>query len=240
MTKTKLTKDPSLLKLLDQLRKVYGEKNILIQDHWDADLQAIGLTNSLKNALIYISLLTDDSFSIIDGLFYLSVEDTEDSTKTHGTFDKIGLEEVLEKIETYLIKPRITKKEPKFRCGGNWDELAELFNYEIRKDDQDWTYTIAESHRLDEYLAAYNTLIMDEDTKFSLMEMIIEALHDLETLELKIDSWPKVKTTLKSEFDLHKYTIWYWALWDTDDPKNRWDIAYLFRSLWIESQESIE
>ena len=33
-------------------------------------------------------------------------------------------------------------KEPEFRCGGNWQDLADLFGYEIGEDDQDWTYTI--------------------------------------------------------------------------------------------------
>ena len=66
--------------------------------------------------------------------------------------------------------------EPKFRCGGNWQELADLFGYEIGQHDQDWTYTIVESDRIDEYIQAYNTKVTNEDTKFSLMEMIIQSL----------------------------------------------------------------
>lgn len=69
-------------------------------------------------------------------------------------------------------------KEPEFRCGGNWQELADLFGYEIGLNDQDWTYTIVEPERIDEYIQAYDTKITNDSTKFSLMEMIIQSLTE--------------------------------------------------------------
>ncbi|MCD8528751.1 MAG: hypothetical protein LRY27_01955 [Chitinophagales bacterium] len=70
-------------------------------------------------------------------------------------------------------------KEPEYRSGGNWQELAELFGYEVGKYDQDWTYTVVEPERIDDYIQAYNTIITNDDTKFSLMEMIIQSLTEL-------------------------------------------------------------
>lgn len=127
-------------------------------------------------------------------------------------------------------------KEPKFKYGGNWQELATLFNYQISKNDQDWTYTIAEPERIDEYIKAYNTSITNENTKFSLMEMIIQSLTEQDTDKLMEDKWIKVKTLLDTDFTLHKYTIYYWCCWDTDDINDCWRITPLLRKFWIEKQ----
>ena len=47
------------------------------------------------------------------------------------------------------------------------------------RDFQSWTFIIAETKRLDDYIAAYDTVVTDPDTKFSLMEMILQALFGL-------------------------------------------------------------
>ena len=92
-------------------------------------------------------------------------------------------------------------KEPEFRCGGNWQELADLFGYEIELNDQDWTYTIVESERIDEYIQAYGTEITNEDTKFSLMEMIIQSLTELGDKKLMNAKWKQVETIFNNDFD---------------------------------------
>ncbi len=123
-------------------------------------------------------------------------------------------------------------KEPKFRCGGNWQELADLFDYKIGKHDQDWTYTIVESKRIDDYIQAYDTTITNDNTKFSLMEMIIQSLTEQKNEELMHQKWGKVKALLNKDFDLHEYTIYYWCCWDTEDIKDCWSVTPLMRSYW--------
>lgn len=123
-------------------------------------------------------------------------------------------------------------KEPKFRCG-NWQELANLFNYKIGKHDQDWTYTIVEPQKIDDYIQAYDTSITNENTKFSLMEMIIQSLTEQVNEEIMNLKWKKVKEILDRDFDLHKYTVYYWCCWDNGDVDDCWEITALMREFWI-------
>ena len=125
-------------------------------------------------------------------------------------------------------------EEPKFRCGKNWQEIATLFNYIIKDCDQDWTYTIIEPHRIDEYIAAYGTIITNNDTKFSLMEMIIQSLTEQATDELLNDKWTKVENILEKDFILHQYTIYYWCCWDNNDIEDCWRITPKMREFWLE------
>ena len=57
-------------------------------------------------------------------------------------------------------------EEPKYRFSDKWEELAALFNYQIISKSQDWTYEVEEPERIDEYLAAYDNTIKNEDSKF--------------------------------------------------------------------------
>lgn len=126
--------------------------------------------------------------------------------------------------------------EPKFRCGGNWHDLAELFGYEIGQNDQDWTYTIVEPDRIDEYIQTYDTKITNEDTKFSLMEMIIQSLTEQGNEKLINEKWKQVKPILNKDFHLHEYTIYYWCCWDNDDIDNCWEVSPLMREFWIKKK----
>lgn len=125
-------------------------------------------------------------------------------------------------------------REPEFRCGANWQELADLFGYEIGIHDQDWTYTIVEPHRIDEYIEAYDTHVTNDDSKFSLMEMIIQTLADLKNENLRNEKWEKIFPILNRDFDLHQYTVYYWCCWDNDDINDWWNITPLMRKFWVE------
>lgn len=128
-------------------------------------------------------------------------------------------------------------REPEFRCGGNWPELAALFNYPIDPNDQDWTYTIVEPDRIDEYIAAYNTTVQNPDTKFSLMEMIIQSVEDQPTATLRYKKWQVVRSLLIEDFTLHEYTIYYWGSWESDNITDAWWISPAMRILWREQKE---
>ena len=128
-------------------------------------------------------------------------------------------------------------QEPKFRCGGNWDELANLFDYEISPSDQDWTYTSAEPNKIDDYIHAYDTKVKNEDTKFSLMEMILQALTDQENGKLMNEKWNDVEALLTRDFKLHEYTIYYWCSWENDDINDCWEITPLIRNFYMKAQQ---
>lgn len=123
--------------------------------------------------------------------------------------------------------------EPEFRCSLNWEELASLFDYKIDKNDQDWTYTIVEAERIDEYIQAYNTTVTNEDSKFSLMEMIIQSLTEQETDDLLKSKWKIVQEILTKDFELNKYTIFYWCCWDNKNIDDCWRITPFMREFWL-------
>ena len=127
-------------------------------------------------------------------------------------------------------------KEPEFRYGGNWHELADLFGYKIDIHDQDWTYTIVEPDRIDEYIQAYDTKITNEDTKFSLMEMIIQSLTEQKNEKLMKEKWKLVKPILNKDFDLHEYTIYYWCSWDNENIDDCWEVTPLMREFWVKNK----
>lgn len=125
-------------------------------------------------------------------------------------------------------------REPEFRCGGNWDELALFYGYKIDPNDQDWTYTISEPEKIDNYIVAYNTIVTNPDTKFSLMEMIFEALDGQDTQKEMNSNWEVVKALLVKDFSLHEYTIFYWCDWDNENIEDCFRITPLVREFWLE------
>lgn len=51
-----LKKHPTILSVLDQLRSRLGSDSFLIEDHWEVDLQAIGIASSRDHRVpVYIS-----------------------------------------------------------------------------------------------------------------------------------------------------------------------------------------
>lgn len=106
--------------------------------------------------------------------------------------------------------------------------LSDFFDYPIDPFSQDWTYEVAEPEKIADYIEAYETASFDEDTKFSLMEMIIEAANDCDSVE---NWWPKIKTLLKKDFTLHEYTIYYWCCFDSK-LEDSFAISKRMRDLW--------
>ena len=123
--------------------------------------------------------------------------------------------------------------EPEFRLGSNWQELADLFGYEIGKHDQDWTYTIAEPERIDDYIKVYGIEVTNDDTKFSLMEMIIQSLTEQENEKIMLEKWKLVAPILNNDFDLHKFTIYYWCCWKDKNINDCWSVTPLMRKFWV-------
>lgn len=96
-----MNKDPSIVKLVADLRSVLGATAFEILDNWDADLCAIGLFASRDlNRVVYVS-----SFGKAEGFFncdciidYLDVERSE--VADHR--DDCSLEDVIELVRKHL------------------------------------------------------------------------------------------------------------------------------------------
>lgn len=121
--------------------------------------------------------------------------------------------------------------EPEYKYYADWEQLADLFNYKIDKYDQDWTYTISESDRIEDYLDAYKNL-ENIEAKYSLLEMIIQSVND-QTDEEFDKYWNRLIPFLDVDFDLNKSTIYYWCDWMNDNLEDCFEISGKMREYWI-------
>ena len=122
---------------------------------------------------------------------------------------------------------------PEFRCGTKvaMESLARELNLPYYDRMQDWPYEVAESMGIEKYLNHYDGLT-DEDQKFVLMEMIIQATTDQPTAKLFHKYWVETKKRLIKDFDIHQYTVYYWSCFDNERLEDCWTITPNMRQLW--------
>jgi predicted SAM-dependent methyltransferase len=123
--------------------------------------------------------------------------------------------------------------EPTFRCGTRKaiDSLALELNLPNDLSMQDWSYQVANHSDINKYLSHYSSL-KDDDMKFVLMEIIIEATEN-QNNEKKFSKYCEtVKIILEKDFKLHEYTIYYWACFDNENLEDCWQITPLMRQIW--------
>ena len=122
---------------------------------------------------------------------------------------------------------------PNFRCGtskANY-ELADELNLPIDSITQDWSYTVGQASDIAKYISHYN-LTLDEDKKFVLMEIIIQATENQTDKASFQKYWDKIKVLLERDFSIHKYTIFYWSCFDSPNIEDNWKISENMRELW--------
>ena len=94
-----INKGKKIIYILEFLQNKYGETNIIINDHWEADKEAIGLTDKTRQYLAYIS-----TYNKKHDTYYLSLENPPVDDKmpfsAAGKFDDISLVD----LESVLTK----------------------------------------------------------------------------------------------------------------------------------------
>lgn len=125
---------------------------------------------------------------------------------------------------------------PKFRCGTRKaiEELSEELNLRFDSSLQDWSYTQGHPNDIEKYLSHY-ILTDDDDKKFVLMEIIIQSMEDQLSDELFLNNCEEVNSILQRDFNLHAYTIYYWACFDNDKLEDTWRITPFMRKVWIQN-----
>lgn len=125
-------------------------------------------------------------------------------------------------------------EEPNFRCGTKKaiEELVAQYNYPYADWMQDWPYEIADPNEIENYFRHYDEQI-DEDKKFSLMEMLIQALTDIENEADFNTNWKLLKEKIIKDFKIHEYTIFYWCCFG-ESLSDCWKISPKMRELWNE------
>lgn len=126
--------------------------------------------------------------------------------------------------------------EPIFRCGTKKaiDELAIELNLPNDSSMQDWSYTEGNPEDIERYISLYETLT-DDDKKFVLMELIIQATEDQATDELFLKYCNRIKMFIVKDFKIHEYTVHYWSYFDNESLEDCWNITPLMRQLWFDN-----
>ena len=111
---------------------------------------------------------------------------------------------------------------PRYPTAAAHHRLAELLRLPEPPGGQDWEIELADPGRVGEFLDVYDTAELDDDERFTLMELIVASYDDL--LEFgggdRSLHWPRVRDHLLRRFELHGHTVQYWALPDENDPEN--------------------
>ena len=122
---------------------------------------------------------------------------------------------------------------PTFRCASQIaiNELAIELNLPNSPHMQDWSYEVADPDQIEMYITHYNQTT-DEDKRFVLMEMILQALIDQSTEEQLLHYWEKVQPLLVKDFAIHAFTIHYWKSMTDVNFENCKTLSPLLEQLW--------
>ncbi len=112
-------------------------------------------------------------------------------------------------------------------------KLAKLFSLPNESWMQDWDLQVADPVRVDEFLAAYRNLPFTDDDKFTLMEIIVASLNDLEGADLASHpAWHEARGILREQCVLHADTICYWSCIEEPDVAECFSITPYMREIW--------
>lgn len=93
-------------------------------------------------------------------------------------------------------------------------------------------YEVSDSSKVGEFLYAYKNIELNKEEKFALMMIIISSYNDA-IIEGKVEkSWASfIRYHLLEDINIHKNSIYYWALLDEDDLENCFAITTLIREI---------
>jgi len=98
--------------------------------------------------------------------------------------------------------------------------------------EQDWEYVNVDETRIAEFIDYYQSGCLDNETKFTLMIIIIGSLDDaLRSGNFESAQWERVKSILLKEQKLHMNTIKYWICEDEANLENCFHITPYIREV---------
>lgn len=99
---------------------------------------------------------------------------------------------------------------------------------------------VADSERLDEFLAAYQSGELDDDERFTLMETILQSFEDLGDSTGFDPRWDRTLAIIDENFELHAYSVWYWSSLENDDPEEQWLVTPFLRRILAKHRHRLE
>lgn len=98
----KLTKDPSLLNVLEELRRVFGPDAFSIVDHWSEDMLAIGIARPAdQRYLVYLSVLEEAEYYA--DLEAPSDPDDDFPYKEFGSYSGLSFDQLTSVVSRHLL-----------------------------------------------------------------------------------------------------------------------------------------
>lgn len=128
--------------------------------------------------------------------------------------------------------------QPRYETEKAMKELARDLDLPFDSYMQNWPYEVASATDIDRYIEHYR-LAMDEDKKFVLMELIIQATEDQETDADFLRYWNTISVFLKEDFTVHASTVFYWAGFHGEWQDDAWTITPYMRQLWNSYQHLV-
>lgn len=119
---------------------------------------------------------------------------------------------------------------PRYETAVAIKQLATDLNLPNEHWMQDWAYIVSIPQHIDKYISHYKKLSND-DQKFTLMMLILQALEEQDTQINKYKS--EVRELLQHEYPLHAYTIFHWCSFDNEDLNDCWRITPMMREIFI-------
>lgn len=114
--------------------------------------------------------------------------------------------------------------------------IADRFGLFLSDEEQDWELIVSDSSLIPQFLNYYISENLDDDVKFTLMELIISSFDDLGyDYNFKEDAnWLECEQILRKEFWLHITTIHYWSSLDREVSIDGFAISPYLRPIWDE------
>ena len=76
---------------------------------------------------------------------------------------------------------------------------------------QDWAYETSYINRIEEFIIYYHSNELDDETKFTLMMVMIDSSNDaLDEGNMTLNNWEKINSILVADRRIHLNTIKYW------------------------------
>lgn len=127
----------------------------------------------------------------------------------------------------------MTNPEPPFRFSTKEAQIEIALELNMPPPDnwQDWEYIFARGEDLEQYLEHYQN-IKNEDKKFVLMQIIIQATNDKERDGTLEKYWLKLQPLLLKDFNIHQYTIYYWCVFENENIEDCFAITLFMREFW--------
>jgi hypothetical protein len=96
---------------------------------------------------------------------------------------------------------------------------------------QDWEWEVADASRFAEFLNLYRAAELSDDERFSLMEMLVQCVEDLEEHSLGMSAWSQIEPLLLQKLELHHSTVVYWACSAEVDPEAQFLVSPYMRAV---------